>query len=70
MYNWVEDCDKITETQTWFRNGYSKADHMFTLYTMTRKYLSKTGGKLYVAFVDLGRAFDSLQHSKLLETLQ
>ena len=70
LYNWVEDCDKITETQTGFRKGYSKTDHIFTLYAMTRKYLSKMGGILYVAFVDLGRAFDSLQHSKLLETLQ
>lgn len=70
LYNWVEDGEKITETQAGFRKGYSTADHIFTLYAMTQKYLSKKGGKLYVAFVDLRRAFDSVQHSKLLETLQ
>ena len=70
LYNWVEDGEKITETQAGFRKGYSTAGHIFNLYALTQKYLSKKGGKLYVAFVDLRRAFDSVQHSKLLETLQ
>ena len=41
LYNWAEDCEKITESQAGFRNGYSTTDHIFTLYAMTQKYLSK-----------------------------
>ena len=60
LYNWAEDCEKITELQAGFREGYSKTGHIFTLYAMTQKCLSKKGGKLYVVFVDLHRAFDSV----------
>ncbi|WP_419652614.1 RNA-directed DNA polymerase [Thiolapillus sp.] len=70
LYNWAEDCEKITESQAGFRKGYSTTDHIFTLYAMTQKYLSKKGGKLYVVFVDLRRAFDSVRYSKLLDVLQ
>ena len=45
-------------------------EHKFTLYAMTQKYFSKKGGKLYVVFVDLRRAIDSVQYSKLLDVLQ
>ena len=70
LYNWAEDCEKVTESQAGFRKGYSTTDHIFSLYAMTQKYLSKKGGKLYVVFVDLRRAFDSVRYSKLLHVLQ
>ena len=70
LYDWVEQNEIIDESQAGFRKGYSTTDHIFTLYAMTQKYLSKKGGKLYVAFVDLKRAFDSVQHNQLLISLQ
>ena len=58
LYDWLEDNDKIYETQAGFRRGYSTPDHVFTLCAMTQKYISRRGGKLYVAFIDLRKAFD------------
>ena len=55
--DWLEDNDKTDETQAGFRIGYSTTDHVFTLYAMTQKHLSRRGGKLYVAFIDLRKAF-------------
>ena len=70
LYNWAEDCEKITESQAGFRKGYSTTYQIFTSYAMTQKYSSKKEGKLYVVFLDLRRAFDSVRYSKLLDILQ
>ena len=70
LTKWAEENNKISEEQAGFRKGYSTIDHIFTLYAMTQKYLSKRGGKLYVAFVDLRRAFDSVKHDTLLASLE
>jgi hypothetical protein len=43
---------------------------LFNLFAMVQKFLSKKGQKLYVAFVDFRKAFDSVRHDKLLETIQ
>ena len=56
---------KISESQAGFRDGYSMTDQAFILYSLIHKYLSKKRGKLYVAFVDLTKAFDSINRSKL-----
>eukprot|EP00745_Piridium_sociabile_P006243 TRINITY_DN14019_c0_g1_i8.p1 TRINITY_DN14019_c0_g1~~TRINITY_DN14019_c0_g1_i8.p1 ORF type:complete len:809 (-),score=78.12 TRINITY_DN14019_c0_g1_i8:134-2281(-) len=68
LYHWLEDNKKISETQAGFRKGYNTSDHIFTLYAAIQKYLSKPA-KLYVCFVDLRRAFDSVQHDTLLRAL-
>ena len=44
-------------------------DHIFTLSAIVEKCLSKKGGKLYVAFVDLEKAFDSVHRVSLFESL-
>ena len=49
--------------------GNSAADHIFTLSAIVEKCLSKKGGKLYVAFVDLQKAFDSVHRVSLFESL-
>ena len=58
LYDWLEENDKTDETQAGFRRGYSTTDHVFTLCAMTQKHLSRRGGKLYVAFIDIRKAFD------------
>ena len=65
----MEDNNKIAETQAGFRKGYTTTDHVFTLYAITQKYLSRPGGKLYVAFIDLRKAFDSVRRDTLLNML-
>jgi len=69
MKEWMEENEKIIELQAGFRHGYSTADHIFTLSAIVEKCLSKKGGKLYVAFVDLQKAFDSVHRVSLFESL-
>ena len=57
--------NKISESQAGFREGYSTIDNAFILYSLIHKYLSKKRGKLYVAFVDLTKAFDLINRRKL-----
>ena len=70
LSKWLQKENKIVESQAGFRKNYSTTDHIFTLYAIAQKYLCRKGHKLYVAFVDFKKAFDSVQHGKLLETLQ
>ena len=70
LYNWLEENDKIVEMQAGFRRNYSTTDQIFNLYAITQKCLNKKGQKLYVAFVDFKKAFDSVHHDKLLQAMQ
>ena len=70
LYTWLEENGKIIENQAGFRKGYSTTDQIFNLYAIVQKCLSKKGRKLYVAFVDLKKAFDSVNHQLLLEAIQ
>jgi hypothetical protein len=46
-------------------NRLTTVDHIFTLYSVAQKYLSKRGGRFYCLFVDFSRAFDSIPHAHL-----
>jgi hypothetical protein len=67
---WLEDQSIIVENQAGFRKAYSTTDHIFTLNAVIQKCMSRKGSKLYVAFVDLKKAFDSVHHFKLFDVLQ
>jgi hypothetical protein len=69
LYYWLDLNDKISESQAGFRKGFSTTDHVFTLYAATQKCLSRTGSKLYVAFIDLRKAFDSVKRRTLLSAM-
>ena len=69
LYEWLEDNKKIAETEAGFRKGHSTTDHVFTLYAIIQKCLSKQDGKLHVAFTDLKNAFDCVKHDTLLNML-
>ena len=69
LYTWLEENNKIHNSQAGFRSGFSTSDHAFTLYAATQKYLTKSGSKLYVAFIDLKKAFDNVTHRTLLDSL-
>ena len=50
--------------QAGFRAGYSTVDHIFTLYAIVQNcLLKKKKKKLYVAFVDFKKAFDSVNNA-------
>ena len=71
LYTWAEKEEIFCKEQAGFRKGYSTIDHIFTLVTMVKKKLNnKRGGKVYVAFIDYKKAFDTVDREKLWETLQ
>ena len=71
LYTWAEHEKKISKEQAGFRKGYSTVDHIFTLTSMiTKKLNSKRGGKVYVAFVDYKKAFDTVNREALWDVLQ
>lgn len=65
LYDWAEENNKIDESQTGFRKGYS-VDNIFCLQSMVRKYLSKKCGRFYCIYVDFRKAFDKINHNRLL----
>ena len=69
FYDWLEENDKVVESQAGFKKGYSTTDRLFSLYAIIQKYLSKPGGRLYVTFVVLKKAYDSVAHSTLFKAL-
>ena len=71
LYTWAEHEQKISKEQAGFRKGYSAVDHIFTLTSViTKKLNSKRGGKVYVAFVDYKKAFDTVNREALWNVLQ
>ena len=66
LQNWVEDNDKVCVEQAGFRREHSTVDHIFTLHAMITKLVYGGGrGKLYVAFVDYQKAFDTVNRQSL-----
>ena len=61
---------KISKEQTGFRNGYSTVNHI--LYTLTPRLQinSKRGDKVYVAFIDYKKTFDTVAREALWDVLQ
>ena len=54
----------FTEAQAGFRKGYSTTDHIFTLHAIIEKQFLRNA-KLYVAFVDFYKAFDTVSHTMM-----
>jgi len=57
--------DLLFEEQAGFRVGRSTVDQLFTLQTCVTMYLSRQGGRVYCAFIDFSKAFDSVSHDHL-----
>ncbi|UYV79967.1 K02A2.6-like [Cordylochernes scorpioides] len=69
LEEWVEGRRVVPENQAGFRKGRSCIDHIFTLTTLIQLSLRKKRGKLYVFFIDLRKAFDTVPHSILWKKL-
>ena len=48
-----------------FRRGCRTSDHIFKFKTIVDKYLAKSR-KIYVCFIDIRKAFDSVHHPALM----
>ena len=67
LQKWIESHNITGEHQAGFKAHYSTVDHIFTLLSCIQKQFSHNR-KLYVAFVDFEKAFDSISR-KLLWTI-
>ena len=68
LLTWLEDRQIIVEAQAGFRKGYSTLDNMFVLHGIVHKYLSRRR-KLYCAFIDFKKAFDTVNREALWKVL-
>eukprot|EP00745_Piridium_sociabile_P043608 TRINITY_DN8944_c0_g1_i10.p1 TRINITY_DN8944_c0_g1~~TRINITY_DN8944_c0_g1_i10.p1 ORF type:complete len:1137 (-),score=123.12 TRINITY_DN8944_c0_g1_i10:208-3198(-) len=65
---WAEQNGIICEAQAGFRKGRSTVDHIFTLNAVIEKHLLKNK-KLYVAFIDFKKAYDTVNRNVLWTVL-
>ena len=64
LREWVEQNNITGEYQAGFKRGYSTIDHVFTLLAFVQKQFAASR-KLYVAFIDFEKAFDSININML-----
>ena len=73
LTDWAETNNVLDESQAGFRKGYSTMDNVFSLQALqalVQKYLCRDRGRFYCRFIDFKRAFDSIQHSNLWNSLE
>ena len=64
LQEWIEQNSLTGECQAGFKKDYSTVDHMYTLIAMIQKQFA-LNRKLYVAFIDFEKAFDSISRKLL-----
>ena len=64
LQEWITTNNSTGEHQAGFKRGYSTTDHVFTLMAAVQKQFVMNR-KLYVAFVDFEKAFDSISRKLL-----
>lgn len=68
LQEWVEVNNITGEHQAGFKNDYSTIDHIFTLFAIIQKQFVNNR-KLYVAFIDFEKAFESISRKLLWPVL-
>lgn len=69
LTTWTHSNSVVPECQSGFRAGRGCIDNVFTLSSIVHINLRLKGRKVFAAFVDLKRAFDSVDHMILWEKL-
>ena len=70
LIEWCDFNNVIDEAQAGFRKKYSTTDNIFVLMSLVKKYLTKKRGRFYCIFIDFSKAFDSIRHDKLWESME
>ena len=60
----------ISNNQIGFMKGRRTADHIFLIQTIVDKIVKKNGRKLYVAFIDFRKAYDTVNRDILFYRLK
>ena len=68
LNNYLESMNLLCEEQAGFRKKYGTTDHIFNLKCIIDLYLFR-GKKLFCAFIDYKKAFDSVNRSFLWQKL-
>ena len=68
LNKYLEDMHVLAEEQAGFRKGYGTTDHIFNLKCLIDIYLFR-GRKLFCAFIDYKKAFDSVNRTYLWQKL-
>ena len=66
----VDEKNLISRNQIGFKKGSRTADHLLTLKSIVKKFVTLGKEKLYVCFVDFKKAFDSVWHIGLFGELR
>ena len=69
LTSYIDDYGILRENQAGFRHKYSTTDHMFSLKCIIDIYTRFKNRKLYCAFIDFKKAFDSISRNKLWHKL-
>ena len=71
IQKWVDENNITGEVQAGFKSGYSTIDHVFTLMACVQKRFCNTNKrKLYVAFIDFRKCFDTINRNILWPILK
>lgn len=70
LEEWITSNNIHRWEQIGFRKGFETQDHCLILTHLDEKYTSPLRGRLYVAFIDLKRAFDTIPRSSLWGKLE
>ena len=70
LQTWAEENSVLDESQAGFRKRYSTIDNLFSLHAIIQKYLCRPRGRFFCIFIDFRRAFDSIPHSKIWDSLK
>ena len=60
LQSWADSYELIAEEQGGFRRGYSTVDNIYILHEVVKQHLNRKK-KLYVAFIDFRKAFDTVR---------
>ena len=70
LRDWADVNCHIPESQAGARRGYSTMDNIFCLQALSQKYISKSGGRFYILFIDFSKAYDHIDRNKLWRILR
>jgi hypothetical protein len=69
LNTWCEENKKVSEFQAAYKKGTGCEDHVFTLSAILQNHLKNKKNVMYALFIDLTKAFDSVNHNKLWKKL-